>query len=177
MLTIVATAGSASANSFVTEVEQIAYMAARLNSSAWTTFSGTTCTESEKSAMIEATRELSARAWVGLRSDDTQALSWPRQYAPNPDSAIGDYYATTAIPQRVKDATMELAFQFLNAGTTDVASLDPTQGITEKTVDVLTTRYAEPYARPQGLARYPRVLTLVRPLLVGVGNSVATVRG
>jgi len=176
-ITIVATAGASTANSFVTEAEQIAYMATRLNASAWTTVSGTTCTETEKAAMIEATRELSNRNWQGCRATETQALAWPRWDVINPDSPNTFYYQTTTVPQRVKDATMELAFQFLNAGTTDIASLDTSIGIKRKKVDVLETEYVDPSLRAQGLQRYPRVWALIRPLLMGAGNTVPVMRG
>lgn len=177
-ITITATVGSASANSFVTELEQISYMATRLNASSWTSVSGTTCTEDEKKAMIEATRELSAlagRAWVGTRVDGTQALSWPRTNAVNPDT--GFYYSTTEIPQRVKDATCELAFQFLKAGTTDLAAADSAAGIKSKTVDVLSTTYLDPRERPDGLARFPRVLGWVSPLSTPTSTTFPVVRG
>lgn len=175
-LTIVATAGAADANSFATEAEVIAYMAARLNATAWTTVTGSTCTENEKAALIEATREVSTLDFLGLRATDTQALSWPRQYAADPDSAYQDYFLTTTVPQRVKDATCELAFQFLKSGTIDLAALDTLSGVTEKTVDVITTRY-QPYGRPTGLARYPRVLNYLRPLLASQINTTTLVRG
>lgn len=174
-VTIVATVGSASANSFITEVEVIAYMDARLNASTWTTVSGTTCIEDEKTAMVEATRELSARHWAGLRVDTTQVLSWPRQWACNPDSPTGDYYTTTEIPQRVKDACCELAFQFLKLGTTDLAAEDALQGVTQSTIDVISKSY-DANLKTQGLARFPRVWNLIAPLLEGSGFTVRTVR-
>jgi hypothetical protein len=77
----------------------------------------------------------------------------------------------------VKDAAMELAFQFLVAGTTDIASLDSSLNVIEKTVDVLTTRYAEPYQRAQGLKRYPRVWRLISPLLEVSGSQINIVKG
>lgn len=172
-ITIVATPGSATANSFATEAEAIAYMATRLNNSAWTTVTGSSCTEDEKKALIEATRELSALSYIGERVDGTQVLSWPRENAQNPDSpgidsmggeTLGDF-ASNIIPQRVKDATCELAFQFIKSGTTDVAALDATIGIISETVGPLSTTYADPAVRAQGLARYPRVLNYIRPLL------------
>jgi hypothetical protein len=177
-ITIVATPGSATANSFVTEVEIIAYMATRLNASSWTTVTGTTCTENEKKAMVEATRELSALSYIGERVDGTQA-SWPRENAQNPDSpgidsmggeTLGDF-ASNIIPQRVKDATCELAFQFIKSGTTDVAALDPTSGVIQKTVDILSTTYADPAVRAQGLARFPRVMNYIRPLLAKTSHG------
>ena len=180
-LTITATAGSASANSFVTEAEVIAYMATRLNASAWTTVTGATCTEDEKKALIEATREISTlagRCWIGQRTDSTQALAWPRFDAVNPDDPTQSYFDTTEIPQRVKDATCELAFQFLKAGTTDVAAADASAGIKRKQVDVLATEYLDPRERPDGLARYPRVLGYLAPLsTVASGPVFSVVRG
>jgi hypothetical protein len=172
-LVIVATAGSASANSFVTELEAIAYANTRLNRGAWETIDDTECTEDEKRALIEATREISALRFKGERVTSTQVLSWPREDCPNPDSpgidtvggeTLGDY-PSDAIPQRVKDATCELALQFIKAGTTDVAALDPNIGIVQKTTGPLSTTYAEPHQRAQGLARFPRVMALLAPLL------------
>lgn len=178
-ISIVATVGSASSNSFVTEAEAISYMATRLNASAWTTLSGSTCIETEKAALIEATRDLSVRLWLGTRSDTVQALSWPRLFVPNPDVPFyGIYfYPSTAIPQRVKDATCELAFQFLKAGSSDLAEADPTIDIKRKKVDVLETEYVERGQRPKGLRRFPRVWNYVAPLLMDAGIGVALVRG
>lgn len=164
-ITVVETVGSASANSFVSVAEADTYLEARLNSSAWTG------TEPKKQAVIEATRELSALSWQGYRVDDTQALSWPRFNAPNPDSTSSlSVYDTTEIPQRIKDATCELALEFLKAGTTDVAALDSTAGTIEETVGPITTRWADPSQRAAGLARYPRVMKLIGPLL-GIGSG------
>jgi hypothetical protein len=154
MPTLVATAGSASANSFATVSEGDTYCDTRLNASAWT---GETDDDEKARALIEATRELNVLTYVGYTVTETQALVWPRDY--------------------VKDACMELALQFLIAGTTDLAALDATQGVIRKRVDVLETEWATPYLRPTGLKRFPRVWALVQPLLVVQGNSVPTVRG
>jgi len=176
-LTIDATAGGASANSYVTEAEAILYMAARLNASAWTTVSGSTCTELEKTALIEASRELSALEWKGRRSTTTQVLAWPRWFVENPDSPVGFYYDPAIVPQRVKDACCEWAFQFLKAGTTDIAALDTSIGVIEKTVDVLTTLWS-PFSKPQGLARFPSVKRYIAPLLGSLSSYQTTlVRG
>jgi hypothetical protein len=176
-ITIEATAGSGSANSFVTEAEVISYMAARLNASTWTSVTGSTCTESEKKALVEATRDLSVREWLGARVDSTQSLSWPRNWAVDPDSPINFYFDADVVPQRVKDATCELAFQYLNAGTTDIAALDANIGVKVKTIDVLTTEYFEPHQRAQGLSRFPRVMAYIKPLLAGSGITTPVIRG
>jgi len=182
-LTIVATVGSASANSFVTEAEFITRAASRLNVPTDTTVTGTTCTETEKAALIEAQRELNLLPWVAGRVDSTQALAWPRAYAEDPDapsllgtaSATDFWFDDDEIPQRVKDAQIELAFEFIRAGTTDLAAADPNAGVIEKTVDVLTTRW-QPHQRPTGLQRFPRILALIGPLLSTGAGSLDVVR-
>lgn len=171
-ITIVATPGAATANSYATEAEFIARAATRLNVPAGTTVAGSTCSETEKTALIEAQRELTTLPWKASRTDSVQALAWPRAYAEDPDapSLVGTalatdfWFADTEVPQRVKDAQIELALEFIRAGTTDLAAADPNAGVIEKTVDVLTTRW-EPGHRAEGLGRFPRILALIGPLL------------
>jgi hypothetical protein len=171
-VTIVATVGSASANSYVTLAECTTYMEARLNSDAF----DDAAEDSKNRALVEATRELTVLPWDGLPVTATQALAWPRQWSRDPDSPVQDYFETDVIPQRVKDAACELAFQFLKAGTTDVAAEPAEFGVIEKTVDVLTTRY-EPRQRSTGLRRYPRVWDRVAPLLQYSPSTRRLVRG
>jgi hypothetical protein len=164
-VTIDAAVGGASANSFVTLAEAAAYLEGRLNASTWETDA---TTDNKNRALVEATRELTVLGWKGSRADDTQALSWPRQWAVDPDASVpGVFYASTEVPQRVKDATMELAFQFIKSGTTDVAALPSTDGVISKTIDVISTTYADPSQRARGLQRFPRVYSLIAPLLAG----------
>ena len=183
-ITVTATAGSATANSYVTETEAGAYAAERMNRpSTWVTVSGSTCTEAEKAALVEAQRELTNLTWKARRTDATQVLAWPRSYVEDPDApGVGNtptyadlYFDDTEIPRRVKRAQIELAFEFLRAGTTDLAAADPNAGVVEKTVDVLTTRW-ESYARPEGLARFPRIVALIAPLLEGGAGALDVVR-
>lgn len=159
---IVATVGSASANSYTTLAEANSYMEGRLNSTLWDAASDDSCNR----ALVEATREIDTLFFVGKRASTTQALAWPRDFAVDPDDPNGDYFATTEIPTRVKNACMELANQFIVAGTTDVAALDSAQGIVREKVDVIEVEYA-PYAKASGLSRYPRVLNWLVPLLDG----------
>lgn len=182
-ITITATAGSAQANSFASEAEAIAYAASRLNLGNWTTVVGESCSEDEKKALTEATRELDHLTYPGYRVDATQALSWPRAGVPNPDAPVAEplgsltgspEYASDEIPRRLREATIELAFEFLRAGTKDLAAADTNQGVVRKKVDALETEWS-PGARPEGLARFPRVLALLRPLL-GVGGALSVIR-
>lgn len=188
-VTLVATAGASNANSFATEAQAAAYANERMNlPSTWTTVSGSTLTDAEKRALIEATRELNLLPWVGTRTDDVQALSWPREWAVNPDAPLPVdptdpasaewpvYFDNDEIPERLWKATIELAFEFLRAGTTDLAALDANQNVIEKTVDVLTTKYSEPWQRAQGLNRFPRVMTYISDLLDGSKGGMDVVR-
>lgn len=173
-LVITATVGSATANSFVTVAEMTAYCEGRLNASIWT------AAAAQEPALVEATRDLSVLGWRGSRVDDVQALPWPRDYVPDPDApwdaVLGETglpeYATTEIPQRVKDATCELALQYLKAGTTDLAVPDATAGVVRKKVGPLETEWGDPGTRlTAGPARFTRVWSLVAPLLkAGVGG-------
>ncbi len=180
---IVATAGDPAANSYVTEAEAIAYAATRLNLSGWTTVAGSTATENEKKALVEATREIDAQlAFKGRRYASTQRLAWPRAYAVMAEDEALDvvlvnpgldlYYG--GIPQRLKDATVELAIEFLKAGTVDIAAAPDTRVMIRRKVDVIETEW-EPGggATPLvGLARFPRVAFLLEPLLAGSANEV-----
>ena len=172
-ITIDATVGGGSANSFVTLAEMTTYMEGRLNSSS---FDDAT-TDNQNRALAEATRELSAVMWKGYRVDDTQALAWPRQWAWNPDDPTQDYFATTVIPDRIKRATYELALAFLKAGTTDIASIESDRLVKREKIDVIETEYVDTAMRPKGLARYPAVMREIAPLLENTGITNPVIRG
>ena len=168
---LVATVGSASANAFADVDYADAYLEGRGNATAW---SG--ATEDVKSvALVDASRELSALESLlqGYRTDATQALAFPRTLVINTKaplySTIGvtgyPEFADDIVPVDWKNATCELALEFLRAGTTDVASLDRNAGVIEKTLGPIRTVWAEPTARASGLARFPRVLGLVEQFL------------
>jgi len=182
-ITIVATVGAANANSFVTEAEYIARTATLPVVPTGTTVSGPTCSEAEKGWLLEAQRQLTLLSWKAGRVDSTQALAWPRLYAEDPDapSLLGIVGATdfwfdqTEIPQRVKDAQVDLSLVFLAAGKNTLAVADETQGVIEETLDVMTTRW-QPFQRAVGMAKYPRILALIAPLLNAGSGALTVVR-
>jgi hypothetical protein len=178
-LTIVETPGAANANSFATEAEATAYLEYRLNASAYVAGS-----DDAKKALVEATREISAMDFKGDRTDEVQALSWPRKYVPDPDypkaetglaapdlGLVVTYYDDDVIPVRVKEATIELALEFLKAGSSDIAAQDSQQNVIRKKTDVLETEYSDPVTRNIGLARFPRVVNRLTPLLADTAVS------
>jgi hypothetical protein len=183
-ITIDATVGGASANSHVTEAEAIAIAAITPNLVGWVTVSGSTCTEDEKRALVAATDWLTTLIYQGARVTTTQSLAWPRYNAQDPDASRAGgaygYYAgyssvipflPTVMPTRIKRGTCALAFAITRAGTTDILTLDSKIGVVEKTIGPITTKWAEPSQRAQGLARFPEVMRWLGPLLsVGAGQ-------
>lgn len=173
---IVATVGSATANSFVTLAEAQAYVDGRLNTDLWTAAT----TDQQNRALVEATIEIHQREYNGRRVDAVQVLNWPRFFCPNPDAPLTTYwfYLSTTIPDRIKNATCELALQFIVNGTTDIGSLDPTITLHRESIGgAIDTEYEPSYLRPQGLARFPRVLRYIKPLLADSGSGVSVIRG
>lgn len=178
-ITIVATPGASNANSFATEVQFIARAQTKLSVPTGTTVAGSTCSETEKKALIEATRMISRLEFLGTRVDTTQVLSHPREYLPDPDApwieqagtADVVYVDDTIVATRVVEATIDLALVMISEGANSLAVADPNQGVIEKTVDVLTTKWASPQARPTGWARYPEVLTALAPFLASAGGG------
>jgi DnaT-like ssDNA binding protein len=169
-----ATVGGGSSNSFVTADEFTAYTDTRLNIDAYTNASS----GDRDKALMEATRELNVLRYGGNKATTGQALLFPRFLLIDPDSMWYTFYDSAIIPQRIKDATCELALEFLKGGTTDMASLDQTIGIKSETVGPIRTEYTDPTQRAQGIARFPRVLKLIRPLLENTFiNSIPIVRG
>lgn len=115
-MAIVATVGSATANSYVTLAEALEYFAARPNADKWLAASDAR----QENALRWAASRLDDERWVGARADETQALSWPRNYVYKPHTAT--LIASDEIPQRVKDAQCEYALMVIESGVTNRAS-------------------------------------------------------
>jgi len=166
-----ATVGGVSSNAFVVVATADTYLEARANASSWASASNTT----KEQCVISATRALNAMQWKGRRVASTQALAWPRY-----DVWDGDRDALIeedVIPSWLQDATCELAFETLRAGTSDVYALPAKEGVIEETIGPLTTRWADPFAQKTGLRRYPMVWQLIARFVLGGGMQVSTVRG
>jgi hypothetical protein len=122
-LTITATPGSASANSYCTEAEFNAYVETRLHIPASVTAAmAVTGTDTVKRALISATRILDVQIeWSGWPTDsDVQALQWPREGMVD---ALGNDIDDTIIPATLKDAESELAISLIDADrTADLSS-------------------------------------------------------
>jgi hypothetical protein len=122
-LTLVETAGSASANCYCTLAEAEAYVATLVWSTDWT---GKT-DEQKKAAIINAARMMSTIIWNGIRTNETQAMAWPRASGSNAPTFAGLTVATqgylydrdgyevpsNTIPVVIKNANAEFALRLL----------------------------------------------------------------
>lgn len=102
-ITIVATAGAADANSYVTVAEAEAYLAARFGGSPFVDADD----EDQKIALVQATNEIDRNRFHGRKNAITQALEFPRAYPYVEESA------PTSVPRKVKLATFEHALYLL----------------------------------------------------------------
>lgn len=104
--TIVATAGAADANSYITVAAADSIADGMVGTLAWSSASA----DNKAKALVTATNGLETLSWVGSRATTTQALAWPRA-----DASCGDKTpSTTAIPREVELATFDLANALLS---------------------------------------------------------------
>jgi hypothetical protein len=175
-LTIDATVGGASSNSYVLLADAEAYMLGRVNP--WT---GTDA--AKDTALVNATSLLDQEQWAGTKGTSatsalTQALAWPRRWVPTLEfTAYPEYvtdnfidtsvafYSSLVIPTPIVRATCELAMELLRAGTTDRLTFDSKRNVKRTRVDVLDTEYFDPWQRVRGLGYFPSVLSLVAHML------------
>jgi len=109
-VTVVATAKSATANSYVTLAETDTYFEGRLNATGW---SGAATDDIKNRAIVMSTARLEQEEYFGSPTDIDQALKWPRFSIVDSDGRLFDQ---DVIPAPVKNACQELALELLNGG-------------------------------------------------------------
>jgi len=172
------TVGGSSANSYVSSAEFASWAETRQPS---TSYDDATADQRIR-ALISATRRLDQAPWKGVRVTETQALQWPRYGVEKPDIAYSvldgpmfmesTWYDTDEIPQRVKDAQMETAYQIL------AGNLSPDDTGLEgfRDVAVGSLKVTPNHARKAGtLPEF--VLREIRPLLKIMSGGVRLHRG
>lgn len=136
--TIVTTAGSASANAYVSLAVADQYHLDR--PAAGTTWSSASDDE-KTAAILWATKLLDSKyEWEGWAADAVQVLAWPRTGLMNRNRTVA--LSTTAIPTEIQQATAEFARQLLagdRAGDSDVE----TQGITRLTAGSVSLSFKD----------------------------------
>jgi len=159
-LTLVVEDGSqkSDSNTYRSLTDANAYMEARINTATWDD-----ATEADqKASLVQSARILDRYVeWVGVKTDENQAMEWPRQYVPDPDYktvdvlnfyvTAGDYFLPKdAVPERVKDAQCELALVLLCQDTQSVADMAGySQVSVEGAVDVTADKTDRPGEIPQ----------------------------
>jgi hypothetical protein len=108
---IVATAGDATANSYITVAEGDTFAGDVLPTPAWSAATS----DNKIRALLAATARLDELEWIGAQAATTQALAWPRTGAKCGEKD----YASTVIPAEVKRGTFDLANLLLSDITTD----------------------------------------------------------
>lgn len=159
--------GKADAESYLSEADADAYNTAHSASTDW---SGASTVEKEV-ALRRATQyldmEYGAR-WKGMRSNEDQALDWPRYDADDRDEVVLD---SNEMPQRLLDATAECAERFI---TEDMLPDQTDPGVvTSTSVRVGPLSEAKTYSGGKEPGKgYPVVEALLRGLLAVQGMVV-----
>ena len=152
-VTIDATVGGASSNSFLTLAAAELLIHSRPFHSAWDDI---TVDDQKESALIHATRILNRYRWQGIIASTAQMLAFPR-------SSLYDYdgreYAADAIPAWLEEATAELAFIM---ATEDRLSDTGTEGFSEIKVASIEVK-VDKYDRPDDVP--DRVLDIIKPYI------------
>jgi len=124
-ITIDATVGGASANSYLTLAAAQAIIDGFVEDADVTAWASATADQQNR-ALFTATQRLDRERFLGARATDTQALQWPRTGVRKPDTyintyAVGfpfrittDYYTDDEIPQQVQYAQVVLAVYLHN---------------------------------------------------------------
>lgn len=124
-MTLDATPGSSSADSYCTVAEVDAYFVSSYNRPLWMDLE----TTDKEAVLKESTRLLDGLvSWYGYKATSSQALRWPRAYVKDPDSIWGSaeymdvivsdaYVDSSIIPKQLKDMVSELAYDIVaNSG-------------------------------------------------------------
>ena len=99
-VTITATAGSASANSYITLSDANDIVDGFVEDDDVTAW-GSATDDQKNRALFTATQRIDRERFLGARADDTQALQWPRTGVRKPDTYVNTY--ATGFPFRISD--------------------------------------------------------------------------
>ena len=180
-ITIDATVGGASANSYLTLADAQDLIDGMVENDDVTAWASAT-TDQKNRALYSATQRLDRERFLGARATDTQDLQWPRTGVRKPDTYINtyatgfpfritaDYYTDTEIPDQVKQAQVVLAV-YLNSNK-DGLGLSGLEDYKSVTIGSLSVTSAGASSMATGADRVPpifeRYLTGLR--ISGPGN-------
>lgn len=174
-LTLIATPGASTANTYSTIAEAATWHASQLGGDAWFTQQ-----EQQAVALATATAMLDRTCvWRGGRASTTQALGWPRHGVYYADSlavgeagefgaGVGTLIPSTLIPLWLQQATAEFAKTLLLEQRAD----DPaTMGLTSLRIGPFSFGVGSQSSQRQPFS--PVVRQLLAPYVVTTGSSIA----
>lgn len=133
---LIATAGAADANVYATLAAADAYHEAHAHGATWREAT----VEAKQRALLTATRLLDQHVvWGGAATAATQRLAWPRTGLLD---MHGQTLSSTTIPDRIAEATAELARQLLAADRTADSEIQA-KGLTSLTVGAIAMTFKE----------------------------------
>ena len=156
--------GKTNSESYASVADADSYFTGRTGATTW---AGAADTAAKEKALRDATDYLEERynmRWLGRKTHETQALSWPRAYLTTYD---GFSIESTEMPEKIKRACMEMAVRALSedilpdisAGQNDIIEESSSVGNLSK-----TTRYS---GTKNTLKTYRVVTMLVREYVLG----------
>ena len=159
--------GKTDANSYLSVADADSYHADHSASSTWAAADQA----AKEKALRLATQYLDARCngrWRGLQKTQGQALAWPRYSAVDDE---GFAYDCDTLPQRLKDATAELALRVVG-GDTLLADQSKAARLASSSVSVGPITKSVSYVGGLDPAKkYPLIEALMAPLVVA-GSSL-----
>lgn len=155
--------GKVDANSYASAADGDSYFDGHLYATAWT---AATLANKEK-ALVFATRLIDSQfQFNGQRTNENQALQWPRDNCRDPDAA-GGLVESDVVPSAVVKATCEMARELLIL---DRTAAPPGEGIVATWTDVSGTKYSKRDTRPI-------ISHVSRAMLVKYGSLVTAANG
>jgi len=176
--------GKVDANSYADAADGDAYHEGHLYANAWTAAT----TANKEKALVFATRLIDSQfQFNGWRSNDEQALQWPRDHCPDPDRGLSiaivlrlrgaNFVDFDVVPKAVVDATCEMARELLIA---DRTAAPAGEGVLTTTTGAGATfnsiRYSKVDSRPVISHVAQAMLAKYGSLMSGGSGSVRLIR-
>jgi hypothetical protein len=151
-LSLVDTAGSASANTYCSLADAETYFEGRLHKTNW---DGADDAD-KNAALVWATRLLDQHiVWEGVQHSSSQALAWPRSFVLSKETATEFSYLiyldSSTIPTFLKEATAEFAFELIKKDRTLEPDTKGYRWMKVGPISIESNRMDRPHAVPQNV--------------------------
>jgi hypothetical protein len=186
-ISIVSTAGSATANSYISLSDANAIVEGLVPDDdvvAWE--AGSTSDDYRNRALYTACQRIDRERFLGAKATDTQALQWPRTGVRKPDTYVNtyatgfpfritaDFFSDTEIPEQIKKAQVVLAVYLQNnSDSLNLTGLESYQSVNVGSVSVTPYRWGAVgfNAVPPMFERYFNGLRISGPSNISIKRS------